>query len=195
MLQAVRDNIYTVLKGDGWVGLRVRVATVRVPEHVGQQQQYSNQAAAAAIVYGFNSLTSQDSAFCSGTVIYYSPAVDKHFVVFDEDSLQPQWVTCQKRVVDVLLGPAEGSGTPSAAATRASSKHREEFDCSMCGIAGCAEHVRDGYMMQCQTCSLVCHSYCLPMPSPQFQPNTTSKKDSQVKQSWSCWNCLGESIE
>ena len=71
MLTAVRRSSYTVLKGIEWEGLRVRASAHR------------------CLVDGEDiSLLSKTqpnfSVRCIGTIAWYSPGVDQHFIVFDD---------------------------------------------------------------------------------------------------------------
>lgn len=44
---------------------------------------------------------------CVGTVTQYCGSSDEHFVVFDEDCLQSQWMAITADSTDVLLGGEE----------------------------------------------------------------------------------------
>lgn len=44
---------------------------------------------------------------CVGTVTQYCGSSDEHFVVFDEDCLQSQWMVITADSTDVLLGVEE----------------------------------------------------------------------------------------
>lgn len=161
-----------------------------------QNGSSSNSASAAA-----------ESVVCIGTIVHYCPASDKHFVVFDEEALQPQWITAQKGSCEVLVGAVEGAPSTSPAVQRAQDwRKHAAFDCTMCGVSGCGDDVQMGRLVQCATCNLVCHAYCVPIGSPQpiVEPPKpahvpVSRRDSgrkdkdqpQAPPDWNCWKCTG----
>lgn len=48
-----------------------------------------------------------NKAFCFGTITNFCPSTNECFVVFDVPTLQPQWVTCIKGQIEILVGASE----------------------------------------------------------------------------------------
>lgn len=186
MKKAVRDGVYSILTGEQWIGLRVRASTHSV---FADADSGGNSSAAGDVRYGNRRQSNNPAvphhpaqeAMCTGTVVQYCGVTNQHFIVFDDEGLQPQWVTAQKGVMDVLIGPGEWL-PPSAASELALRSPKGRTDCHLCGLSLLNE---DGSpplaadVRHCDCCSLVCHTYCVPSFSLN-QENPTG---------WTCWNC------
>ena len=133
-------------------------------------------------------IAGQGSGFCTGTIASYCPTTDKHFVIFDGEGLQPQWVRCEKGVVDVLIGD---SGEVSPLASKAVNvENSVNYQCQLCKITGEEDDLYDGTLLHCRSCQLVCHSYCC--PGEELTPIKANSKVSE--KGWKCWNCFGKTI-
>lgn len=190
MLKAVRDNVYNALIGEQWIGLRVRASTHSVfsegadlassssssdGKHYSNRRHHTNGGGGATA-----------EAMCTGTVIHYCGVSNQHFIVFDDEGLQPQWVTAQKGVVDVLIGPGE-TLPPSAASEIALRTLKAEGDCALCGLSVLNEDgtLQSSDVKHCRCCSLVCHGYCTPLFTSYALENEPH---------WTCWNCNGKAL-
>lgn len=96
-MKNVQISCFKALKGEQWVGLRVRAKTNR---KVSITASEINTVAAASV-------------WCLGTVTKYCPKSATYLVVFDEPCLQPQWVMMQKGIVDVIVQIDEDSSDES----------------------------------------------------------------------------------
>ncbi len=108
-------------------------------------------------------------AFCLGTIINYCPNIDKHFVCFDGEKLQPKWVTCEKGQVEVI---------PEKCIIEANHL------LNACALCYCPFDQFD-LVWKCEKCKLQCHENCYP---DGLMPLNDAKAKSGT---WKCWNCLG----
>lgn len=185
MLKAVRDNAYNALIGEQWIGLRVRASTHSIFGEAGDLasssssndgRHYSYRRAASHV----ESTVGATKAMCTGTVVQYCGLTDQHFVVFDDEGLQPQWVVAEKGVMDILIGPDEALPA-SPAGELALRPEKGPRDCVLCGLAMLSENGTPltSDFKSCSCCSLICHTYCA--PSLILEPEDQA--------GWVCWNC------
>ena len=196
LMGCIRDNVYSALLGDDWIGIRVRSSSHRAVDGTGRELQ---------------------GVFASvGTIVAYCPSTFEHLVVFDEEHLQPRWLVCQKSTVEVLLGAERADmqscstdsvpSIESSAVTRfqrsvVDSKDSICFLCKGCDVHSIKNKVH-GSLKQCFKCNLRSHSYCIPnltySPSsstPIYQHNSNNPAvdlHSSQSQMWACWNCTGK---
>ncbi len=111
---------------------------------------------------------SSDMTRCVGTIAKYCPSIDKHLVVFDEEALQPQWVTVNPDDVDVLVGPTN-SEEHSMSFLRAI---EDDTSGAYCGLCGCGQEHIDCpadenvkiVLQKCKVCQHSYHPFCIPGP-------------------------------
>ena len=109
-----------------------------------------------------------------GTIAQYCPSLDQHLIVFDEDVMQPQWISVGPETVDILIGPPTDTSIagPSTAYLRSQTEKPEKKYCDMCGCG--QEHVDEtninvdlkNVLQTCAVCTHSYHPYCCPKAPP-----------------------------
>lgn len=168
LADALKEYIFEILSGRQWLGIRVRAVTHRI------------------------NLTYQSiTAYSVGTIADYCPSLDKHLVLFDEEYLQPQWLRCERKTVELEPDNSLKGGNPPEleeqifefsnplAKVRAAAALIDScFPCKYCGL-----EVANKLLMRCSGCSSCCHSYCMPPITYPTEPKTG-------KSQWLCPNCV-----
>lgn len=193
------------MKGEDWVGVRVRAETHRA---LSKNERIRYSVGNATI----------NKALCFGTITKYCPSSNECFVVFDVPGLQPQWVTCVKGQVEILVGASEYSSANALLTNSETSSSSEKADsnktsdiieektkdelnlstedstmqvpseddiekmkpCELCHL----ECRFSDAIFSCSVCNLSCHSHCIP-PNGLRPLNEQSKAKTPSK----CWNC------
>lgn len=73
-----------------------------------------------------------------GTIVNYSQGLNQHFVVFDDHSIPPRWITCNRSSIDILLDQADSIPAHANRLLRGLqlyNESREEVvcNCMLCG--------------------------------------------------------------
>lgn len=97
-----------------------------------------------------------------GTVASYSAGFGEHLVVFHEPDTIPEWVVINE---ETALLPIQ---------EEVSSELSTEGACQLCRI-----DFRSVKLEQCPSCSILCHSFCMP----------SSKLGIFEARVWKCWRC------
>lgn len=162
-MRCIRSSASKLLKGDDWLGLRLRAPTHRILTKAEKRNQYQQAPV--------------ESAYCTGTVKAFCPLVHEYLIVFDEEQLQPQWVDLKGKV-ELLVGPTQLQVSKSAVCEQI---HGSE-QCTLCNYS-CV----DSDAVQCTQCQTFCHSYCIPPTGLRPLNEIVLKKGN-----WKCWKCCGK---
>lgn len=101
-LRTTRANLLRVLFGEELLDMRVR--------------------ANATVIDNGKAGEVNPSFYCAGTIKKYCPMLNQHFVIFDEESLQPRWVDCSRdETLECLFDPNKVKKTTSAPVQESSS--------------------------------------------------------------------------
>lgn len=159
-----------------------------------------------------NVLSPIDSVFCTGSVRRYCSQTNEHFVVFEEDKLQPQWVLATKGNIEILVStssndsnnsttPAQTKVEDSTVATKSSTtivtrrggEHTSSavVSSALCQLCDLLVEGVEGNLL-CSSCPAVFHSYCWPTNDAFKILNESS---AVKRNSWKCPQCSGECMK
>lgn len=161
------------------------------------------------------------SFYCAGTIKKYCPMLNQHFLIFDEESLQPRWVDCARdETLECLYNPIK---TKPSAQPESNVDIAESKDDNVSSIAEMvveeSEQIAEGKMDNSDTddeneeeetikaycnlcersCSMenhglrcrVCGIFCHEYCIPEEGFNPMNAMTKLKNPQWVCWNCSG----
>lgn len=199
---AIRELAFERLSCNDWIGLKVFASTCRVSSN-----HYSRDPTISGPLV----------EKCLGTISEYCPNLDKHLIIFDDDTLQPKWVSCNGLyrnrnahnrpefelyfMSNSLNADDDNIIDSSDAYLRTQIPLNEDEnlnprDCRLCRLGESDKDVLEpqyDFLQTCCKCNISYHQYC--MPSYLFPYLSKLKKqftgiDNNGKKTWWCWKCI-----
>lgn len=191
IMQQVRKTAMNSVKGEDLIGVRVRASSHRL---------FDKDDTIEGIKY------SGGYGKCVGTIAHYCPANELHFVVFDEESVQPQWISCRNSDVEIIL-PTNAdthittSKTMSLALRSNISRGVTEVtiepnnSCMVCGRDDCdaigPKNNDHNKLYKCVDCHHQYHRFCFPAECAPICVTSHHSKNHLWNKCWKCVKCFG----
>lgn len=191
IMQLIRKSATTSVKGDDLIGVRVLASSHRL---------FDKDDTIVAIKYS--------GGYCkfSGTIAHYCPANELHFVVFDEEFVQPQWISCRNSDVEIIFPTSadahvETSKTMSLALNGSISRGVTDVvagtscNCMVCGRddsdAVGSKNNDNNKLYKCVDCYQQYHRYCFPSECASIYVTSHHTKNQLWNKCWKCVKCYG----
>jgi hypothetical protein len=191
IMQLIRKSATTSVKGDDLIGVRVFASSHRL---------FDKDDTIVAIKYS--------GGYCkfSGTIAHYCPANELHFVVFDEEFVQPQWISCRNSDVEIIFPTSadahvETSKTMSLALNGSISRGVTDVvagsscNCMVCGRddsdAVGSKNNDNNKLYKCVDCYQQYHRYCFPSECASIYVTSHHTKNQLWNKCWKCVKCYG----
>lgn len=220
---SIKKQVISNFEGSEWIGTVIGIFVPSMTSMVGDGKLpvdgEVSPGESDGVVYGGSADGSTTSAIdvqnevrgsrCKATIMNFCPGTGEHFVVFDDDSITPQWI-CVKSytlfdgsllsttatdfgddAIEVFIDRGVKDKAKACASPDSDAERSEQECCFLCkkgSFVGSSseaqeqqEHSDYESLQSCCVCSVLCHSGCMPM----------DKVGLADDQPWRCWRCTG----